>query len=452
MGSHGKTDFIALREHRVRIAVTTLGCKVNQYESAALCALLEQNGCSIVALPASADICIVNTCAVTGSTEAQSRQLIRRILREHPGCQVIVTGCYAQTSPGAVTALSDRVHVLGNRDKDSIARYAAHIAAAGARVNKISDISAEKIFTTPACASFRNRTRALLKIQDGCNGSCAYCIVPAARGPSRSLPIDAVQERLAAIIRSGYREIVLTGIHLGSYGLDLSPRTTISRLLDRLESDHAASSIRIRLSSIEPNEFSDELIGFLARSKIICPHLHIPLQSGDAAILRAMRRPYTPESFNRLLAVLLDRIPEVNIGLDVLVGFPGETDPQFQNTLDLISRHAVGYAHVFPYSRRQGTAAAGFAHQVPEAVKKARVQAVRKLSADKKHGFFAAYRDQRLAVLIESRRDKKTGLLRGMTGNYIPVLVAGPASMIGREVMVQINAVLEDALAGTMLQ
>lgn len=451
MSPQDRPESVVISKRSASITVTTLGCKVNQYDSAALCALLKQDGYVIVPFPGPADICIVNTCAVTGGTEAQSRQVIRRILREYPGCQVVVTGCYAQTSPGDVCALSDRVHVIGNKDKDSITRYVASIARNGTRVNAVTDIAGESLFTTAACTCFSGRTRALLKIQDGCNGRCSYCIVPAVRGPSRSLPIDEVRDRIAALIESGYREIVLTGIHLGSYGLDLSPRTTISRLLERLEADHAASSIRIRLSSIEPNEFTDNLIKFLAQSRIVCPHLHIPLQSGDATILKAMRRPYTPQAFHTLLAGLLDAIPEVNIGLDVLVGFPGETEQQFQNTLAFMNRYAVGYAHVFPYSRRQGTAAACLANQVPDAVKKARVQEVRKLAAQKKYSFIAAYRDRRIAVLIENRRDKKTGLLKGMTRNYIPVLVAGPESLIGQEVTVQITEVLHDSLAGTVL-
>ena len=283
-----------MQKDRIRISISTLGCKVNQCDSAAMGESLENCGYEIVSFVKRANVHIINTCVVTGKTEAQSRQIIRRALKTDPLCRVVVTGCYAQKSPTDLKALSDRVHVIGNREKSDICLYLSKILNGSNPVSDVSDILLEKTFTTPTASRFLDRTRAFLKIQDGCNSGCSYCIVPSVRGQSRSLPSEDVKSRLHLLSRSGYREIVLTGIHLGAYGLDLPPPTNIVELLQSLEADVQLSRVRIRLSSIEPTEFSDDLIRFLSQSKTVCPHFHVPLQSGDKAVLKKMRRPYTP--------------------------------------------------------------------------------------------------------------------------------------------------------------
>lgn len=433
---------------RKKISISTLGCKVNQCDSAAACESLQNYGCKIVSFDTTADVYIVNTCAVTEKTESQSRQLIRRALKRNPFSQIIVTGCYVQKSPEDLRAISDRVHVVGNREKKDMPLYVAKLLSGCTNITAVSDICLEKKFTTPAGPHFFERTRAFLKIQDGCNARCSYCIVPSVRGPSRSLPKKDVKLRLQRLIQAGYREVVLCGIHLGAYGLDLVPSTTFCDLLETLESAGSFPGLRIRLSSVEPTEFSDGLIGFLSQSRIICPHLHIPLQSGDTTILKRMGRPYTPLFFSRLIDRLTSAIPDVNIGVDVIAGFPAESEGQFQSTVKLIQSLPVGYLHVFPYSRRQGTAAAGFSRQVPEPVKKKRVNILRQVSTEKKNSFYSYYIRKNIRVLVEGKREKGTGFLKGFSRNYIPVLLDGTDDLIGQEVEVKITRVNKDKVYG----
>ena len=420
-----------------RYAILTLGCKTNQYESAAIAWQLEQHGYRIAAAAREADVCIINTCAVTHSTEAQSRQLIRHLLKENPRCRIIVTGCYAQTSPEAVAALSERIEVLGNIQKDELPAFLKQTPKSSSLCIHVSDIAVHHFFTTPACPSFRNRTRALLKIQDGCNSTCSYCIVPSVRGPSRSLPLPLVLERLSELVNAGYKEIVLTGIHLGAYGRDLHPRVSLSLLLKKIEATYSPAPVRIRLSSLEPPECTDELIGIIAESHTLCPHLHIPLQSGDNALLKAMHRTYTADAFEALLERVLSAIPNVNIGLDVIAGLPGETDRQFENTLSLITRHAVGYLHVFPFSRRRGTPAASLPGQVPDSLKKERVRILRALGFQKRQDFWKAQCLHDHLALIENRHDNQTGKFKAVTRNYIPVQLSAPCSYVGEEVRIK---------------
>ena len=420
------------------ISFATLGCKVNQYDSGAMAETLKQAGHRIVPTASKADVCIINTCAVTESTESQSRQLIRRVLREHPGCRIIVTGCYAQKSALALQALSERVSVIGNAEKKDIAAFVSSAEKHQASFPAVADISLEKIFTTPACTKLFDRTRAFLKIQDGCNSHCTYCIVPSVRGPSRSLPAGEVKNRIVELKLAGYREIVLTGIHLGAFGLDAGPATSLASLLALLEDDGALTGMRLRLSSLEPTEFTPKLIDIIAGSQLICPHFHIPLQSGDAGVLKKMGRHYSPAFFHGLVLRLAEAIPGLNIGIDVIAGFPGETDAAFENTAGLLHGLPAGYLHVFPYSRRSGTPAADFADQVPEQIKKKRALRLRQLSDEKRSRFYASHAGAILPVLVEKNRHKKTGLLRGISRNYIPVLFDGPSGLAGQEVPVRI--------------
>jgi threonylcarbamoyladenosine tRNA methylthiotransferase MtaB len=366
-------------------------------------------------------------------------------LKANPAAQVIVTGCYAQHAPDAISALSERIHLLGNPEKSAIR-------------TRLAEILGEETTNTPgagenaagaaALPCFFKRTRAFLKIQDGCSNSCSYCIVPQVRGPGRSLPLAEVLRQAAARAQSGYRELVLTGIHLGAYGADLHPAQSLCDLLAVLAADNSLSETRIRLSSIEPQEFSDELIALLARAAQACPHLHIPLQSGDETVLQNMNRNYTPAFFRELIEKLVSALPRVNIGVDVIAGFPGETDAQFQNTLHFIQELPIGYLHVFPYSRRPGTPAASFSRQVLEKIKKERTSLLREESAKKKRRFYSSFLQQELQVLIEGRRDRASGLLKGFSRNYIPVLVAGGNKLIGQEITVRVTKVQDNGVYG----
>jgi threonylcarbamoyladenosine tRNA methylthiotransferase MtaB len=440
---------LAVKNKRsLKVAITTLGCKVNFFDSAAMGQSLRGGGFEVLPFPASADIYIINTCTVTESTDAQSRQLIRRALRMNPDAPVIVTGCYAQHSADAVAAISDRLHILGNREKGDILTYLRNITAGSQRIVSVSDIACVTNLSAPALPSSFNRTRAFLKIQDGCNAACSYCIVPSVRGSSRSIPLEDAIENITSLARSGFREIVLTGIHMGAYGLDLAPQKSLIDLLQHLSSDEMLSGVRIRLSSIEPNEITDELIDFISRSDLVCPHFHIPLQSGDEIILKSMNRGYTPAGFKYIIEKLASSIPDLNIGVDVIAGFPGETEAHFQNTLRFIQDLPVGYLHVFPYSRRPGTPAALMPDHVPERIKKQRTAILREISLNKKKRFYASFLNKLLPVLVEGKRNQKTQHLKGFSRNYIPVLIEGPDELMGNEIMVRVVDVQETSVYG----
>ena len=423
------------------IAITTLGCKVNQCDSAAIANQLQAQGYCLVSFTEEADCYVVNTCVVTASTEAQSRQLIRRALRLSEKAPVIVTGCYAQQNAGLLRAISERVQVAGNVEKTDLPCLIDSLLKGEQVAFSVGDIARQNMFTTPGAETFTGRSRAFLKIQDGCNSHCAYCIVPSVRGPSRSLPLVEVMERMRELAANGYLEIVLTGIHLGAWGMDLNPAHCLSDMLRCSEEEAALGNVRVRLSSLEPTEWTDEIIDCMQRSQNVCAHAHIPLQSGDADILHAMGRTYSPEFFKDLVARLARDIPNINIGIDVIAGLPGETDACFDNTFRLLEALPCGYLHVFPYSRRSGTRAALMPAQVPAAVIRERMRILRQLSDRKKQVFFERFIGAEMDVLVEGRRDRSTGLLRGMSGNYIPVLFNGDDARIGTMQQVLITEV-----------
>lgn len=415
----------------MRIAIATLGCKVNQFETAAVSDMVRALGYSIVRFSERADVYIVNTCTVTGKTDFQSRQLVRRANRANPGAAIIVTGCYAQASPDHFSGMSGVRLVTGNAEKEKIPALIAGLFpadtenAVGPRRGPadvlVGNIRDEKEISLLCPTSFKGRTRAFVRIQDGCNAACAYCIVPAVRGRSRSLPPEAVLSQLRMLAEAGHQEAVLTGIHLGTYGADLTPAVTIAELLRELE---AGSPIRrIRLSSIEPREISPEFIDLIKNSRVFCPHLHIPLQSGDDSILAAMSRDYDCAYYRYLALRLCKTIPGLALGTDLMAGFPGETDQNFENTVKLVRSLPFAYLHVFPYSDRPRTAASAMTGKVPDKVKSARAALLRDIGREKRELFAGRFVGRELAVLVEGRKDRDTGCLQGFTDNYIPVLV-----------------------------
>jgi threonylcarbamoyladenosine tRNA methylthiotransferase MtaB len=412
----------------VRVAVATLGCKVNQCESAGIAEALAARGMTLVPFVEAADGYIINTCTVTGRTDYQSRQLIRRAIRRNPAAAVLVTGCYAQRTPEEIARIPGVRFITGNGEKERIADILFEMTADVPQI-LVGDIRKEKAISRLRATVFPEHTRSFLKIQDGCNAFCSYCIVPHARGASRSLPPEEVLERIIAISRAGCREVVLTGIHLGAWGRDLEPRADLADLIRRIADGCAVE--RLRLSSIEPRELTGELIaliGALAASGKVCRHLHIPLQSGDDAILSAMRRDYDAAFFRNLVRKLHTAVPGIAIGVDVMAGFPGETEEAFANTLRLVQELPIAYLHVFPFSRRPGTPAATMAGQVPEEEKKKRAQRLRTVGTAKRQAFAEGFIGTPLDVLVEDRTDKHTGLPVGFSDNYIPVAVGGDAA------------------------
>ena len=412
-----------------RLAIMTLGCKVNQCESEAIAVAMEQEGWEVVPFGHDADCAIVNTCVVTARAQADSRRWICRARRVMPHGLLLATGCFPQIDPQGVLVLGVD-GIAGNEEKGCIPEILEGMRRERRPVRRMKDImQAEHLSDLPVC-HFRRHTRAFLKIQDGCDARCSYCIVPLARGKSRSLSPSSVLASLKRQKAEGYREAVLAGIHLGAYGLDLEPKITLLKLLQQIE--EAETPGRIRLSSLEPHEATSELIAFISTSRKICPHLHLPLQSGADEILRGMRRPYTGAFFRDLVLGISKQMPHAAVGVDVMVGFPGEDEEAFGRTHDLLRELPVSYLHCFPFSPRPGTPAAGMARQVGERLKRERVQLLRDLSREKRRAFYSRFVGDPLTFLIEHRRVQ--GMLRGISRNYIFCLVKGEDELMGREV------------------
>ena len=434
-----------IRIARLKVAIATLGCKVNQYESAGILEALENQGVEVVSFAQPADYYIINTCTVTSRSDVQSRQLIRRAARTNPRAQIIVTGCYAKLAANDLRKMPGVALVT-----DQKAMIPGAIAAAKPLEGIVlSDATHSPDLSSLKPVRFHGHTRAFLKIQDGCNSRCRYCIIPFARGPSRSIPETEVISRIDELSHAGYREIVLTGIHLGAYGTDLFPPTDLVSIVKTVTDRRAVE--RLRLSSIEPMEITDSLIALFRHSGILCRHLHIPLQSGDDGILTRMGRPYDSAYFAHLLEKIWRAVPDMAIGLDVMVGFPGEDEHAFERTLQFIADLPVAYLHVFPYSERAGTEAAVMSGKVSDADKKDRAERMRNIGKRKRLAYAQRFIGKKMAVLVEGKPDRVTGLWKGFSGNYITVILKdGDISQVNQIVQVLADDCQDGKLYGSM--
>ncbi len=379
----------------------TLGCKVNQYETQSIREYFFSRGFKEARGKRAAQICLINTCAVTAFADRQSKYWIRRCRKENPGARIIATGCLAE------------------RDISSLSE-----------IKGLDFVISKKFLGMSLISGFEGHTRAFLKIQDGCNNRCSYCKVPLVRGGSRSrLPEDIIQEA-RSLVKSGFKEIVLCGICLGAFGRDLRPRSSLVEMIERMEA--IKGLLRIRLSSIEARDVSDALIEKMARSKVLCSHLHIPMQSGDDRILAAMNRRYRRQDYLRLINKVKKRVPGVSITTDIMIGFPGEKEENFENTLKLVRAIEPLRVHIFPYSAREGTAAAGLAPLLaPEAVKY-RSARLREVAEECSFAFRARFSRRQMSVLVEARCKDKPGYWEGYTGNYIRVMVKSRRNICNR--------------------
>jgi len=415
---------------------------VNQCESSAIEHLLVERGLQRSDETSEVDLVVINTCTVTGRAAMQSRQTIRQTMRRYPRAKIVVTGCYAQTAPDAIESIEGVDMIVGNHDKMAIATLAIQEADANrSGPHRVwQPILNDVAFSPLPSVSSEKRTRAFLKIQDGCNTRCTYCIVPYARGKSRSMPVNDVMEHLSQLADEGLHEVVLTGIHLGSYGMDLDPRTTFYDLLTTISVNHTVD--RIRISSIEPTEVDSRLIDLVNNSEgRICRHFHVPLQSGDSDTLRRMGRPYRSDQFAQVIQLITETITDAAVGVDVMAGFPGETDKAFENSCDLIRSLPISYLHVFPYSPRPGTPAASFNDKVPERIVKERCQILRQLGQQKQEGFYKTMVGKSFDVLVESITDEDGGIARGLTDNYLQVEIRTRELKVNSLVKVQINGI-----------
>ena len=425
-----------------KIAISTLGCKTNQFESAAMGEAVRKRGFQIVPFTDVADIYIINTCTVTAKTDAESCRLIRRAQRQNASAKIVVTGCYAQIAAEKISRLPGVNLVLGNSEKKEITDFLEELDVAQKVV--VSDISLEKSADGEILETFSEHTRAFLQVQNGCNEFCSYCIVPYVRGRSRSVAQESALEGVRTFAEKGFKEVVLTGIHLGAYGLDLDPQTSLLALVAAIEKRTLVT--RLRLGSLEPTDISDKLIELISSSPIICPHFHIPLQSGSDQVLRKMNRRYTSSFYGGIVDKLMAAAPGACIGTDVIVGFPGESENDFENTHSFLEALPLAYFHVFPFSPRDKTPAATMSEQVDPRVIKERAKALRKLSDLKKRIYFNSFLGQELAVLVQNR--EAGGKLKGLARNYVPVILDGGDSLLNTEVRVRVTEVMRDLVRG----
>jgi threonylcarbamoyladenosine tRNA methylthiotransferase MtaB len=423
------------------VAFHTLGCKVNHYETEAIWQLFQNAGYDRTGFESNADVYVINTCTVTNTGDKKSRQVIRRAIRKNPDAVICVTGCYAQTSPAEVIAIPGVDIVVGTQDRAKVIDYIEQYKDERQPINGVGNIMKAKVYEELDVPAFTDRTRASLKIQEGCNNFCTFCIIPWARGLLRSREPEQVIKQAQQLVDAGYKEIVLTGIHTAGYGEDMKNYNFASLLRDL---DAKVKGLkRIRISSIEASQITDEVIEVLNKSDKVVRHLHIPLQSGSDSVLKRMRRKYSMKMFGEKLEKLKQALPGLAITSDVIVGFPGETEEEFMETYNFISEHKFSELHVFPFSRRTGTPAARMEDQVPENIKNERVHRLIALSNQLSKEYASHFEGEVLEVIPEEqyKEDQNNNRYEGYTDNYLKVVFEATEEMIGKLVRVKINKV-----------
>jgi threonylcarbamoyladenosine tRNA methylthiotransferase MtaB len=397
------------------VALHTLGCKLNFAETSAIGNEFLKNGFSVVDFKDQADVYVFNTCTVTENAEKECRQLVRRALRTNPEAYVIVTGCYAQLRPDEISAIEGVDTVLGNNEKFEIFSILKDFNKKELSCIYVSPNEDLNYFGKASSTDADSRTRAYFKIQDGCDYKCTYCTIPLARGKSRSMNPDLAINEFVNLINQGYKEIILTGVNVGDYGKNYD--TTLYQLLKKFV--NIDGDFRIRISSIEPNLLTDEIIDLTLSTNKICNHFHIPLQSGSNNILHSMQRRYSVEDYAKTILKLKNRIPDVGIGVDVIVGYPGETEKEFMETYSLLLDLPISYLHVFTYSERPDTKAILLNNHVEHSERKRRNSMLRILSDKKKNQFYNEMIGKKLQVLFET--EAEDGMIKGFSSNYVRV-------------------------------
>ena len=444
-----------------RIAFMTLGCKVNQADTASMQELFRQAGYTVCDFTEEADVYVVNTCVVTNTGQQKSRQMIRRAIRKENDALIVVTGCYPQTAAEEVKAIDGVDLIIGTQDRAKIVTLVE--AALEKKQNQIEDEvrpwEQGVQFEEMSGGNEADKTRAYLKIQEGCNQYCSYCIIPYARGPIRSRNLHSIREEVQRLTEAGYKEIVLIGIHLGCYGKEMKDGTT---LYDAVQAALSVPALqRLRLGSLESVEVEERLLDLMETDKRLCPHLHLPLQSGCDKVLKDMHRPYDTKRFATLLEQIRKKVPGIAVTTDVIVGFPGETEEEFAATCDFVKQCGFAKMHVFPYSKRKGTPAAARQDQIPEKVKKKRAENLAELDREMQQAYFVENIGKAHTVLVEQVVSKTTAgsgadnsealLVEGLTENYIRVELPGNADLCGKVVDVKITEALIDKCKGRIL-
>ncbi|MGP0566455.1 MULTISPECIES: tRNA (N(6)-L-threonylcarbamoyladenosine(37)-C(2))-methylthiotransferase MtaB [unclassified Nitrospina] len=440
----------------MKVAFNTLGCRTNQNDTAEMQTLLENEGFTIVEPNDSADIYVINSCTVTAKSDASSRQAVKRSLAINEDAMVVFTGCYAQNNPEEVSQVAGLDVLLGNANKLDIAGAIRKRLESLRRKDEfgdpdvvMTDITKSWDFKTIPVTEFGGKSKAFIKVQTGCDEQCTFCTVARARGRSISDERENILNNVRCSLDAGFKEITLTGINLGTYGMDKETPETFSSLVEEIA--NLPGDFRLRISSINPMEIDDRLINLMAERINICPHFHIPLQSGDDSVLSAMKRNYNSAQYRRVVERAAARIPDLGLGADVIVGFPGETEAMFENTYRLVQDLPFTYLHVFTYSPRKGTTAFAMNNNVPKTEKKERNRRLTELGRDKAIAFRQSLEGRTANVLIETSRDPASGRLRGHTEHFIPVSLDGSDAMMNRIVPVRIQDASDQQVSGCVL-
>ncbi len=427
--------------------IITLGCKVNQYESAYLEERLREAGWLKVSKEDQSDVTIINTCIVTNRASSQSRQAIQKAIKENPSGLIAAVGCYAQVFPEELSRISGIGLLAGNVEKGRLPDTLLKTKNSGGSHVFLADFKKNMPFEALPIKGFSDRTRAFLKIQDGCESFCSYCIVPFARGPLRSLQPYKVIRALQSLCDNDYKEVVLTGVHLGRYGADLKGSINLRGLLRMIGKE--SLPLRIRLSSLEPTEIDHDLIDMVASEEWICRHFHISLQSGDDLVLKKMNRHYTSRDFEGVVRYIRLKMPLAAIGVDIMAGFPGEGEAAYGNSYSLIRDLPVSYLHVFPFSPRKGTSAAGLPGRIGQDLIKKRALMLRELGREKREAFCRSCLGEELPVLAEGWHRQEEGMIKGFSDNYLSVVFRSSYLVRNRILKVRVEDVHDGTVIGT---
>ena len=438
----------------MKVAFTTLGCRTNQHDTAEMQVILKKEGYAIVDSSETADIYVINTCTVTARSDYSSRLAAKKSLAINENATVIFTGCYAQLNPEDSSKMEGLDIVLGNADKLKIAEVlkaklkndSLQKESSLAEVY-MSDIHADREFQTLPVTQFQGRTKAFIKVQTGCDESCSFCTVVRARGSSASDTRENILDNVRHAIDGGYKEITLTGINLGTWGMDFHLKETFSSLVEDIA--NLNGNFRVRLSSINPMEIDDHLIELISQHEKICPHLHIPLQSGDTEVLSKMRRNYNAKQYEHIVRRASEKISPLGLGADVIVGFPGESEVSFEHTRKLIEELPFSYLHVFSYSPRSGTEAHNFKNNIKNITKKERNLILNDLVKEKARQFYKSFIGKKVTVLVEERK-QADGVLKGYSEHYIPVSIDTEGFLQNQLVSVLITEIRKNKLIGCL--
>ena len=428
----------------MKFAIATLGCKVNTYESTAMSELLKVAGYTEVPFKEKSDIYIINTCTVTNTADSKSYKTIRSAIKQNEDAIVVVVGCMIQNDSTKTESIDGVDIIIGNKNKTEIVNLIEKQLSTKSRIVDIKDVDTSEF--EDMMISDSSRTRAFVKIQDGCENFCAYCIIPYTRGKVSSKHPDDVINEVEKLVATGHKEIVLTGIHTGHYGSDLKD-VTFFKLLSRLVKTSGLE--RLRISSIEMNEITDEIINLFKENPVLVDHMHIPIQSGNNKVLKDMNRKYLKEDFIEKINQLRKVRPNMSITSDVIFGFPGESDEEYEDTINTIKKVNFSGLHVFPYSKRDGTVAATMKNEVDGRVKKERVKKALMLSKELEHNYMTKFLGDEIVFIPEIQRD---GMLQGHTGNYLNIKVEGPVELLHQDVKVILKEIKYPYITGEIVK